>query len=355
MVKTNKLAFKIGKRKIGKGNPVFIIAEISGNHNQDFKKAKKLVEEACKAGVDAVKLQTYTPDTLTINSSKKWFQIKVNPSWKGKTLYQLYKEAYTPWEWQPKLKKIAENYGVPLFSTPYDKTAVDFLEKMNVSAYKVASFEIGDIELLKKIASTKKPVIISRGMASIEEIRLALKTLRENGAFKIAVLHCVSSYPAKIEEMNLATIPDIKKRFNVVSGLSDHSLGIVAAITSVPLGASIIEKHFTLNRKDGGPDAAFSLEPSELKELVESVREAEKAIGGIHYGVGEKESENIIFRRSLFVVKNMKVGEKFSRENIRSIRPGYGLAPKFLPKVLGKKAAKNIEQGTPLNWNLIKE
>ena len=344
---------KIGKRLIGDGQPVFIIAELSGNHNQSFDRAKEMVRIACQAGVDAVKLQTYTADTLTIDSDKKYFQVNVNDTWKGQTLYQLYKTAYTPWEWQPELKKIADSYGVTLFSTPFDETAVDFLEKMKVLAYKVASFEIGDIELLKKVAKTKKPVIISRGMATKEEIRLALATLRKYGSKQIAVLHCVSSYPADLEEMNLATIPDLAKTFKVVAGLSDHSLGIIAAVTSVALGAKIIEKHFTLKRSDGGPDAIFSLEPHELKQLVSSVRDAEKAMGKVQYGVGKKEATNLIFKRSLFVVADVKAGEKFTKENVRCIRPGYGLASKELPKVLGKKAKKDILRGTPLSWNQI--
>lgn len=354
MIKKNNIGFKIGNRKIGPGQPVCIVAEISGNHNQNFKRAKELVRAACQCGADAIKLQTYTPDTITIDCSKKWFQVKVNTAWKGRTLYQLYQMVYTPWEWQPELKKIANNYGVPLFSTAYDETAVDFLEKMGVPAYKIASFEVTDIELLKKVASTKKPVIISRGMASLEELKLAILTLRENGASKIAVLHCISSYPAKPEEMNLATIPDMKKKFpDVVVGLSDHTLTTSLAVAAVVLGASVIEKHFTLKRADGGPDASFSLEPEEFQELVKSVREVEKAIGKVYYGVGKRESENIIFRKSLLTVEDIKAGEKFTRENIRCIRPGYGLAPKFLPKILGKKAKKDIQRGTPLNWDLI--
>lgn len=346
-------SFKIGNRKIGYNQPVFIIAELSGNHNQNFQRAKKLVKAACECGVDAIKLQTYTPDTLTINSSNTWFQIKGSSPWKGKNLYQLYQSAYTPWEWQPKLKKLAESYGVMLFSTPFDETAVDFLEKMKVPAYKIASFEIGDLELLKKVAKTKKPVIISRGMATKEEISLALFTLRKYGAKKIAVLHCVSSYPASLEEMNLATIADVSKRFNVISGLSDHSLGIIAAVTSVALGAKIIEKHFTLKRSDGGPDAPFSLEPEELKELVKSIHEAEKTIGKVQYQLGKKETKNIIFKRSLFVVEDIKKGEKFTKKNIRCIRPGYGLAPKLLSSVLGKKSKENLKRGIPLKQNFI--
>lgn len=352
---TKDLNFKIGNKEIGPGKPVFIVAEMSGNHNQSFERAKEIVKTACESGADAVKIQTYTPDTLTIDCNKEWFQVKVNPDWEGRTLYQLYKEAYTPWQWQPELKRTTDSYGIPLFSSAFDETAVDFLEKMGVPAYKVASFEIVDIELLKKIASTKKPVILSRGMASLEEIDLAVSTLRENGAPNIAVLHCVSSYPAKPEEMNLATIPDLAKRFGVVTGLSDHSSGISAAIASVALGSSIIEKHFTLSRADGGVDAAFSIEPKELKELIRSVREAEKAIGKIQYGAGVRESENIVFRRSLFVVKDVEAGEELTRENVRCIRPGNGLPPKFLPEIFGKKAEKDIKRGTPLSWELIQK
>jgi len=353
MKKENGLNFKIGNRTIGENQPAFIIAEISGNHNQSFKRAKKLVETACQCGVDAIKIQTYTPDTMTINSTKKWFQVKVNAAWKGKTLYQLYQEAYTPWEWQLKLKKIANSYNIPLFSTPYEETAVNFLEKMGVPAYKIASFEVTDLEFLKRVAATKKPVIISRGMASLAELKEAISTLRKYGSSKIAILHCVSSYPAKPEEMNLSTIPEIKKRFGVVTGLSDHSITTFTATAAVALGASIIEKHFTLRRADGGPDAAFSLEPAELKELVRSVRELEKAIGEPHLGLGKRESENIVFRRSLFAVKNIKKGEKFTRENVRSIRPAYGLKPKLMPQILKKRAKKDIRRGTPLSWDLI--
>jgi len=344
---------KIGKKIIGEGQPVFIVAELSGNHNQNIDRAYKLIDEAANAKVDAVKLQTYTPDTMTIDSNEKYFQVNVNDAWKGQTLYQLYKTAYTPWKWQSKLKKYAEKKGLILFSTPFDKTAVDFLESMEVLAYKVASFEIGDIELLKKIGKTKKPVIISRGMATKEEISLALNTLREYGSRQIAVLHCVSSYPVKLEEMNLATIPNLAKNFKVVVGLSDHSLGIIAAVTSVALGAKIIEKHLTLKRSDGGPDAAFSLEPQELEQLVKSVRDAEKVIGKVQYGTGKKESASMIFRRSLFAVQNIKAGEKFTLKNVRCIRPGFGLAPKELPKILDKKAKTNIKRGTPLSWDLI--
>ncbi len=346
--------FKIGNRKIGSGNPVFIIAEMSANHNQNLERAKEIIKAAAEAGADAIKLQTYTPDTLTIDCKKESFVIKdANPDWDGKILYDLYKTAYMPWEWYSELKKIADDLNLILFSTAYDETAVDFLEKMDVPVYKIASFELGDIELLKKIAKTKKPVIISKGMASLEEIELTLSTLRENGTKDIALLHCVSSYPAKPEDMNLATIPDLEKRFNVVSGLSDHSLGITMSVESVAFGACIVEKHFTLKRSDGGPDSSFSIEPEELRQLVKSVREAEKAIGKVQYGVLKSELANMAGRRSLFAVRDIKAGEEFRRENLRSIRPGYGLAPKFLSEIIGKTAAKDIERGTPLDWSLV--
>lgn len=344
-----------GKKIIGFGQPAFIVAEMSGNHNQDIKRAFKIIDAVAKAGADAVKLQTYTADTMTIDSNKKWFQVKVNKAWKGQTLYSLYQKAYTPWNWQPKLKKYAESKGLVCFSSPFDSTAVDFLEKMSVAIYKVASFEIVDIPLLKKIGQTHKPVIMARGMASVKEIRLAIKTLKENGCPEIAILHCVSSYPAKPEQMNLRTIPNIVKKFKVIAGLSDHTLGTEVAIASVALGASIIEKHFTLRRADGGPDAAFSLEPTELKKMVSAIRQVELALGKPSYRVGKKESENIVFRKSIFVVKNTKVGEKFTKKNIRSIRPGYGLAPMYLEKVIGLEAKIDIKKGTPLSWKSIKK
>jgi pseudaminic acid synthase len=344
-----------GERKIGPGNPVFIIAEMSGNHNQDINRAYKIIDAAAEAGADAVKLQTYTADTITLDSDKEYFQVKVNDAWKGQTLHSLYEKVYTPWDWQPKLKKYAEEKGLVCFSTPFDNTAVDFLEKMDVAIYKVASFEVVDIPLLKKIGQTKKPVIMSRGMASMKEIGLAIKTLKDNGCPQVVLLHCVSSYPAKPKEMNLSTIPDIAKKFKVIAGLSDHSLGITASVTSVALGANIIEKHLTLLRSDGGADAGFSLEKDEFKELVKSVRDAEAAIGKPSYEPGEKEKENIIFRKSLFVAENIKKGEELTEKNVRSIRPGHGLEPKYYNGVIGKTADKDIERGTPLSWDLIKK
>ena len=346
--------FKVGKRKIGPGHPVFIVAEISGNHNQNYKKALEIIDAAAEAGADAVKLQTFKPKEHTLDCDNKYFQVKVNRAWKGETLYSLYKKVYTPWEWQAKLKKYAESKGLICFSSPGHESAVDFLEGINVLLYKLAAFEIVDSGILTRLGQTKKPVILSRGLASISDIKFAIKTLKKAGCPAVAVLHCVSSYPAKLEQMNLHTIPDIARRFGVVSGLSDHSLGITAAVASVSLGASIIEKHVTLKRSDGGPDAEFSLEPGELKEMVRLIRDTEKALGEVSYEVDKIEAKNIIFRRSLFAVKNIKKGEVFTKENIRSIRPGFGLAPKELPKILGKKAIINIKRGTPLDWKMIK-
>jgi pseudaminic acid synthase len=345
--------FSIGNRKIGRGQPTFIVAEISGNHNKSYDKALQIIDAAIDAGVDAIKLQTYTPDTLTINSDEKWFKVTEGP-WEGKTLYELYESAYTPWEWQEKLKEHVEARGVLFFSTPFDETAVDFLEDLGTQFYKVASFELTDVVLLKKIAQTKKPVIISRGMASMTEIKLAIKTLYKYGAPQVAVLHCVSAYPASPEDMNLATISDLAKKFKVVSGLSDHTLGNTTSIAAVALGASIIEKHVTFSRLEGGPDSAFSLEPQELKNLVRAIRETELSIGEPKYSISEKEGKSRIFRRSLFVVKDIKKGEKFDKVNLRSIRPGFGMAIKNFDAILGKVASRDIKAGTPMSWELIK-
>ena len=346
-------SFMVGNRHVGETHSTFVIAELSGNHKQDINRAYKLIDAAVDAGVDAVKLQTYTPDTLTIDSDKKWFRIGEANTWAGQTLYDLYKTAYTPWEWHPKLFAYAKKKNVILFSTPFDVTAVNFLEKLNTPLYKVASFENVDLELLKKIGSTKKAVIISRGLASVADTRLAIKTLKKSGSSQIIVLHCISSYPATLEQMNVATVADIRKKFRVISGLSDHSLGTTASVTAVALGAKVIEKHLTLSRKEGGPDWAFSLEPREFKDLVTEIRNVEKVIGKPSYVPDKRESENIVFRRSLFVVSDIKKGEEFTHKNIRCIRPGYGLPPKALLKVLGKKAKKDIERGTPLSWSLI--
>ena len=347
-----KSYIEIENRHIGLGKPTYIIAEMSANHNQDFNQAVKILEAAKEAGADAIKLQTYTPDTLTIDSDNECFRIK-RTIWEGKNLYELYGEAYTPWEWQPKLKEVANGLGLDLFSTPFDPTAVDFLEDMGVPAYKVASFELVDLPLLRKIAETGKPIIMSTGMASLAEIDEAVRTIRQAGGNQLALLKCTSAYPASAEEMNLRTIPHLSQAFGLPTGLSDHTLDIAVPVAAVTLGACIVEKHFTLSRDIAGPDSAFSLEPDEFKAMVDAIRTAEKALGKIHYGVSEHEAKSRVFRRSLFVVKDIRAREVFTQENVRSIRPGYGLSPKHVEDVLGRRAAKNIARGTPLAWELI--
>ena len=346
-------AFSIGAREVGPDNPVYVIAEISANHHQDYDQAVRIIHAAKEGGADAVKLQTYTPDTITIRSDREYFRIGGGTLWDGRTLYDLYNDAHTPWEWQPKLKQVAENLGMDLFSSPFDETAVDFLEQINVPAYKLASFELVDIPLIRRMARTGKPLIISTGMATLEEIEEGLTTARQAGATQIALLKCSSSYPAPPDEMNLQTIPELARRFNVPVGLSDHTMGITVPITAVALGACILEKHITLSRALEGPDSAFSLEPQEFKTMVEAVRMAQKALGKIHFGVSGHEESSRVFRRSLFVVQDMKRGEAFSADNVRSIRPGHGLHTRYLPEVVGKRAARDIERGTPLSWELI--
>lgn len=338
--------------KIGPGFPAYLVAEMSANHGQEFDQAVKIIEAAKASGADAVKLQTYTPDTLTIDCDNEYFSIK-GTIWEGKNLYDLYGEAYTPWDWQPKLKEVAEGLGLGLFSTPFDSTAVDFLEQMGVPAHKIASFEIVDLPLLRKIAKAGKPIIMSTGMATLAEIDEAVQTVREAGGTQLALLKCTSAYPALPEEMNLRTIPHLAEAFDVPVGLSDHTLGIAVPITAVALGACIIEKHITLSRADGGPDSAFSLEPHEFKAMVEAVRVVERALGTVRYGMSEAEAKSRVFRRSLFAVRDMKAGEAFTKENVRSIRPGYGLHTRHLKEVLGRIARCDIERGTPLSWHLV--
>ena len=344
----------IGGRRIGEGEAVYCIAEVSANHHQKFDEAVQIIRAAKEAGADAIKLQTYTPDTITIQSDQEYFRVGGGTLWDGRTLYDLYGEAYTPWEWQPKLKQAASEFGLDLFSSAFDATAVDFLEKMGVPAHKVASFELVDVGLIRKMAATGKPLIMSTGMATLEEIEEAINVARQAGAREIALLKCTSAYPAPAEEMNLRTIPELARRFEVPVGLSDHTRGIAAPVAAVSLGACIIEKHLTLARADGGPDAAFSLEPHEFKAMVEAVRTAEKALGTIHFGVSEREARSRVFRRSLFVVRDMKAGELFTAENVRSIRPAHGLHTRHLDEVLGKPAAADIARGTPLSWDLVK-
>jgi pseudaminic acid synthase len=346
-------SIEVSTRKIGDNHPVFIIAELSANHRQKFELAVETIKAMKESGADAVKLQTYTPDTITIDSDNDYFQIKQGTLWDGKTLYQLYQEAYTPWEWQPKLKEIAEDLGLICFSSPFDKTAVDFLEKMDVPAYKVASFEITDIPLIEYIASKGKPVIISTGIAELSDIAMAVDACKRMGNEQIALLKCTSAYPAPLEDVNLKTIPDLAETFKTVVGLSDHTLSISVPVAAVALSAKIIEKHFILDRKLGGPDAAFSLGPEEFKAMVTAVREVEKALGKVSYDLTDKVKKNREFSRSLFVVNDIKAGELFTEDNVRSIRPGFGLHPRHLKDILGKRSSKDIGRGTPLSWDMV--
>ena len=348
------MGFKIGEKEIGDEKPTFIIAELSANHMNDFDIAVKTIEAMAEAGADAVKFQTFTPDTITIDCDNEHFQIKQGTVWDGQVLHELYEDAYMPWDWQPKLKKIAENLGLIVFSSPFDKTSVDFLEDMDVPAYKIASFEITDIPLIEYVASKGKPIIISTGIASFEDIELAVKTCLDVGNKEIALLKCTSSYPAPLEEINLNTIPDIKEKFNVVVGLSDHTLGGEVSTASIALGSNIIEKHFILDRNMGGPDSEFSMEPDEFKQMVDSIRNVEKALGKVSYELSDKMKANREFSRSLFVVMDMKKDEVITEENVRSIRPGFGLHPKYLKEILGKKVNKDLKKGTPFELKFVK-
>lgn len=337
-------------RKIKDKDRVFIVAEISANHGQNFNRAVDLIRKAKEAGVDAVKFQTYTADTITVDSKKRYFIVK-HPKWGGQTLYQLYQKAYTPWEWFKNLKKIADDLGIIFFSTAFDKTAVDFLEELDVPIHKVASFELVDLPLIEYMAKTKKPLIISTGMADSLEIKEAVDTAKRAGAKDITLLRCVSNYPARPEEMNLKIIPYMKRRFRCSVGLSDHTLGIGVSVAAVSLGASVVEKHFTLSRSIETPDSFFSIEPQELKALVENIRVVEKALGSsTRYGPTESEKKSRIFRRSLFVTESIKKGTVFTEKNVRSIRPADGMPPKYLKRVLGRRTKRDIEKDTPLRW-----
>ena len=343
----------IGARRIGPGHPTYIIAELSANHGHSFDAAVRLVRAAKEAGADAVKLQTYTADTLTIRSDRPEFRVSGGTLWDGRTLYDLYAEAYTPWEWQTKLKALADELRIDLFSTPFDQSAIDFLEAMNVPAYKVASFELIDLPLIMAITFRNKPIIMSTGMATLAEISEAVETVRHCGNPGLALLKCTSAYPAPPNEMNLRTIPHLAEAFGVPVGLSDHTLGIAVPVAAVALGACIIEKHFTLSRAEPGPDSAFSLEPAEFRAMVDAVRVAEKALGSVHYGLCREDFSSLAFRRSLFVVQDVKAGEMLTADNVRSIRPGHGLAPKFFHAVMGRRASGDIARGTPLRWDLL--
>lgn len=345
--------FAIAGRPIGPGHPTYVIAELSANHNQKLDAAVRLIDVAAEAGVDAVKLQTYTPDTITLDCDNEHFQIKQGTLWDGRVLYDLYREAMTPWEWHAPLMKHAKERGLVCFSSPFDATAVDFLETLQVPAYKIASFELVDLPLLSKVAATGKPVILSTGMATLDEIDEALCTLDAAGPVPVALLRTNSGYPASPAEMDLRGIHGLCRRFGRVVGLSDHTLGTSIAVAAVSLGASIVEKHITLSRSEPGPDAAFSLEPDELRELVQSLRTTEQALGQERFGPSAREHGSLPFRRSLFVVADVQKGEPFTADNVRSIRPAAGLHTRHLPEVLGKRATRDITRGTPLDWTLV--
>ncbi|TIH18028.1 pseudaminic acid synthase [Marinifilum sp. JC120] len=344
---------KINNRKIGPSHPVYIIAEMSANHNQDFDAAVELIHIAKDCGVDAIKIQTYTPDTITLDCDNDYFQIGKGTIWEGRTLYDLYGEAYTPWEWQPKLKEIANSLGLDLFSTPFDSTAVDFLEEMDVPVHKIASFELVDLPLIRKVAATGKPVIMSTGMGTLSEIDEAVRTFREAGGKDLILLKCTSSYPAPYETMNLRTMQNMQETFNVPCGLSDHSMGIEVPVAAVALGACVIEKHFIKSRAEGGPDSSFSLEAHELTAMVESVRNTEKALGKVQYQVTEKEKAGQVFRKSIFISKDIAAGQVLTSENTRCVRPGHGLHTRHYDDVLGKKVNKDTAAGTPVSWDIL--
>jgi len=348
------MKIKLQNKCVSQDYSVFIISEISANHGQDFDTAVKMIKAAKECGADAVKFQAYTPDTLTINADNEYFQIK-HTEWGGQILYELYKKAYTPWEWFPKLKQVAEESDIVFLCTVFDKTSVDMLENLDICAHKIASFELVDLPLIEYAAKTKRPLIMSTGMADMKEIQEAVDTAKKSGAEEIILLKCVSSYPAKPEEMNLRTIPDMKDRFKCPVGLSDHSLGIGASVCAVALGAVVIEKHFILSRKNKTPDSFFSMEPSELKELVNSIRTAELSIGKVHYGLTDEEKKSMIFRRSLFVVKDVKAGEKITPENVKSIRPSHGLHTRYITQITGQLFKRDVTRGTPLVWDMITE
>jgi len=343
----------IGNKEIGNKNPCFIIAELSANHNGSLEVAIETIRAAKKTGADAIKLQTYTPDTMTINSDNSHFQISGGTLWDGKTLYDLYGEAYTPWEWHKRLFEVAEEEGLICFSSPFDITAVDFLEKLNVPAYKIASFEIQDIPLIEYAASKGKPIIMSTGIADEADIKLAVETCRKVGNNEIILLKCTSSYPAPLELANLNTIPDLKTKFEVEVGFSDHTYGSLAPTIAIALGANVLEKHFILHKDIGGPDADFSLDVNEFTEMVNKVRDTEKLLGKVSYDVSEKVKTNRKFARSLFVVENVKIGDLITKDNVRSIRPGNGLHPKYYKEILGKKFNENISIGEPLTLKMI--
>ncbi|SHI41539.1 pseudaminic acid synthase [Clostridium cavendishii DSM 21758] len=345
--------FEIDGIKIGKDERCFVIAEMSANHLQDYNRAVEIIKAAKWAGANAIKLQTYTPDTITLDCDNEYFQIKQGTIWDGTTLHKLYQTAYTPWEWQPKLKEVAEKEGLVFFSSPFDYTSVEFLENMNVGCYKIASFELTDIPFIEYIAKKGKPIIMSTGIARMGDIQDALDACKRMGNENVALLKCTSAYPAPFEDINLKTMVNMKETFNVMTGLSDHTMGSTVSVGAVALGAKIIEKHLTLKREDGGADAKFSMEPQEFKDMVDSIRIIEKAIGNVTYDLTEKQKNSREHSRSLFVVKDVKQGELFTEENVKSIRPGFGMETKYISEVIGKKAKKDIIKGTPMSWGLF--
>lgn len=348
-----KKCIKIGEKLVGDGCPVFIVAEMSANHNMSIDRAKEIIKAAKEAGADAIKLQTYTADTITIDCENPYFQINQGTLWDGTSLYKLYQTAYTPWEWQCELKKYAEDLGLICFSSPFDFSAVDFLEKLDVPAYKIASFEITDIPLIRKIARLGKPVIISTGIAYLADIELAVQTCLEEKNDQIILLKCTSAYPAKPESMNLKTLASMQESFQCIVGVSDHSFGSTVAVAGVALGAKMVEKHLTLKRADGGPDSQFSMEVDEFKEMCQQIRVCEQAMGTICYDLTYEQKKEREHARSLFAVEDIKKGEYFTERNTKSIRPGFGLHPRYYGEIIGKKARENIEKGTPLAWSLV--
>lgn len=344
---------KLGNRVLNNDSQTYIIAEMSGNHNMEYNRAVKIVEAAKEAGADAIKLQTYTADTITLNSDAPCFQITQGTLWDGTTLHKLYEEAYTPWDWQPKLKELANSLGMDCFSSPFDFTSVDFLEKMDVPAYKIASFEITDIPLIKKVAETGKPVIISTGIATVEDIELAIKTCKEAGNENVILLKCSSAYPAPYESINLNTMVDMADKFGCIMGLSDHTMGSAVSIAAVAMGAKVIEKHLTLARADGGVDAAFSMESQEFKEMVEGIRNVEKAKGIVSYDLTDKQKSQRTFSRSLFIAADIKAGEILTPDNLRSVRPANGLHTKYYEELLGRKVVRDCKYGEPMSWDMV--
>lgn len=348
-----KKKIKIGNRYVGEGERTFLVAEVSANHLQDYGRAEAIIRAAKEAGADAVKLQTYTPDTITLDCDSDYFQITQGTIWDGTTLHKLYEEAYTPWEWQPKLMELANGLGMECFSSPFDATAVDFMREMDMPAYKVASFEINDIPLIRRIARIGKPIIFATGIAYLEDIERALAVCKEEGNEQVILLKCTSTYPSPYEDMNLKVIPHMAETFDCLAGLSDHSMGTAVAVAGVALGAKMVEKHLTLSRADGGPDAAFSMEPEEFRKMAEEIRIVEKALGRVTYELTEKQKKSREDGRSLFVVKDIGKGEIFTEENVRSIRPAFGMHTMYYDEVIGKTARADIAKGTPLDWKYI--